>query len=487
MEREKPWLHKTVKKNAIATVLSILCVYVFYAMNSGITITNDGSHFALFDSLVTTGSPELKQVRQFAFGDSAEYNGKFYSDRNPGLALFTVAFYQGAQPLEKWMKALRLDPGFARNYTEGQRSRISLVMLVPAVSGGLVLLFTFFLARQMGVALWASILASLSILFGTIMLRYSTVFYSHSFSAALLVCSLWLIFSYRKQGSLAALFVGVFCFSFAVLAEHLLVVVFLPVLVYLLVLKPRDLFRFSSLLGVVVAGLMPMSVLMMYNWVCFDSPFVLAHFHHSHDTANHEITTLLRLDQSLGVAGNLLFGAPESEVGRKDLVGLFSASPFLYSLALFPLLVAKRYSKFTAEHAVLAVSVILLMLGASSVWEPYGGWDRDYRYFVVAVPLLAPFVGAVLDFLLHAAPGVFYRSIKYLAILAFFGLCYISVKNQLAHVRHELQVQPPHLLINYDSSLVNVSLLLGFLIACAVVLLFLYKAVFNRARSEVLE
>ena len=43
--------------------------YVFYSMNSGITITNDGSHFALFDALVTTGSPELRHVRQFAFND----------------------------------------------------------------------------------------------------------------------------------------------------------------------------------------------------------------------------------------------------------------------------------------------------------------------------------------------------------------------------------------------------------------------------------
>jgi hypothetical protein len=454
---------KSVKRAAVPVILSIACVFFSYSLNSGITITNDGSHFALFDSLVTTGSPELKTVKQFAHGDSALYDGRYYSDRNPGLALFTVAFYQGARYIEPWTEPLRLDPQFNRSYNGGQRSKIGIVMLVPAFAGGLVFLLTFLLARQMGVGYLTAIASSAAVLFGTILIRYTTVFYSHALATAFLVSGLFCVFSFRNSGAQARVIGGVFLLSCAVLVEHLTVLVFLPVLAYLLYTMPREILRPTSIAGVVLAGLVPMSLLMTYNYICFDSPLSIAHFHHSHDKANHEISTLLRFDKASSAAINLLFGAPKSEVGRQDLTGLFSSSPFLYFAFFYPCLLVAGYRKPSAEHLTLFCCMVLLIVGGASVWDPYGGWDRDYRYFVVIAPLFTPFLGTVLDFLFERHSRHSVNFVKYAAILMFVGLFYVSVTHQLAHVRHAVQIQAPSILINTGPALVNVTLFLGLL------------------------
>ena len=447
-------------------LLSLLCFYFLYSMNSGITITNDGSHFALFDSLVSNGSPELLQVRQFAYGDSAKYQDRYYSDRNPGLALFTSLVYQPTRVLEPHLQALFLDPKFAPAYTAQQRLKIPLVMLVPAMAGALAFLFGFLLARQLGVAYWPALLSSLAIIAGTILLRYGTVFYSHSLAAALLSGGLLLVFSARRQRRGNRLAAGIFLLSCAVLVEHLLVLVFFAVLPYLLTASP-ELRRRGNVLKAICAGLLPMSVLMSYNTICFDSPFSIAHFHHASDPQNHQLNSLLRVEQSWNAALNLLFGAPRSEVGRQDLVGLFSSSPFLWITLLFPWAIATGEHGRRSEYLVLAACISLLVIGASSVFAPYGGWDRDYRYFAAMLPLLAPFLGCVLQALLRPSTSVPWNAVRIALLAGCAGLLILSIGNQLQHLRHPAQVQYPALLVNLEPALVNVSLFLALCLAVA--------------------
>jgi hypothetical protein len=124
-----------------------------------------------------------------------------------------------------------------------------------------------------------------------------------------------------------------------------------------------------------------------------------------------------------------------------------------------------------AEYFLLIACIVLVMLGGASVFAPYGGWDRDYRYFVAVMPLFAPFIGAVLDFLLDKGNGRVFSYLKYLALALFLGLLLLSTRQQFAHIRHESQIQYTHLLINYEAALVNVSLFL--VLSASVVLLLL--------------
>jgi hypothetical protein len=413
--------------------LAIASSYVFYSMNSGITITNDGSHFALFDSLVTTGSPELQQVNQFAFNDSARYGDKFFSDRNPGLALSTYIFYQGARHLESAARPLHLDPYMAFRYTEDQESRIPLVMLVPALSSGVLFIGIFLLSSSLGSTFTASLTSALTLVFGTIALRYSTVFYSHIFASALLVWGLVLTFNYRQRGDPKHLCCGVFLISGATLAEHLAILAFIPVIVYLALSLGKTLFRPAIAIPVVISGLVPMLALMYYNYVCFESPFSIAHFHHSSDT-------------------------------------MMSASPFLYFALLWIPLVLSGRNKLRGEHMVLLTAFCLILAGAASFWAPYGGWDRDYRYFLIAVPLLAPFLAKVLDFLLTGSNLPWVNIGRYLCLALFVLAIIVSITNQLHHVRHQMQMQYNTHFPNWEAALTNVSVAVLVIVLIGMVL-----------------
>ncbi|TXS96655.1 hypothetical protein FV139_04050 [Parahaliea maris] len=460
--------------------LVITAMFAFYAMNSGITITNDGSHFALFDAVVSNGSPELVQVRQFAFGDSALYEGRYYSDRNPGLALLTAAAYKVTGGLEPVLAPIRLDPKFARNYSYGQRKSIPFVMLVPALFAGLLLLVMYGLSRELGASELSAMLASPSVLFGTILLRYSTLFYSHIVAAALLSLSVLLFFRFRKRGGWVCLGNACFLFSLAVLVEHLMVLAGLPLAIYLLFCARERLLRPLSLLVAAAAAMIPMAVLMVYNWVCFDSPFSIAHFHHSTDAANHQLSTLLRVSHSFDAAINLFFGAPKAEVGRQDLVGLFSHSPFLLlCLALAPLAVPGW--RYKAEGVVLLAAFLLLVAGGASVFAPYGGWDRDYRYFVAGVPLLAPLVALVLDFLgrLHRGRAAALARVAVVGLILVLFL--YSVRLQFEHLRHPGQIPYDSLWVNLGASFQNVGVALALVLLLMGVIYFAYSKFSGRS------
>ena len=129
------------------------------------------------------------------------------------------------------------------------------------------------------------------------------------------------------------------------------------------------------------------------------------------------------------------------------------------------------------EHCVLIVSIILLILGGASVFAPYGGWDRDYRYFLAAVPLFAPFLGAVLDFLLDNASDRRIIYVRYSILAVFVLLCAASFRFQFAHIRHEGQIQYSNLFVNYEAALVNISLFLTFAIGIALLIIAITRTV----------
>ena len=214
-----------------------------------------------------------------------------------------------------------------------------------------------------------------------------------------------------------------------------------------------------------------MMVLMAYNFTCFDSPFSIAHFHHSTDARNHQMDTLFEFDNFLKVLSNLMFGADKLEVGRQDITSLMHSSPFLYfALGAIPLVFSRKL-QLRAEHWVLLAAFCLLLLGAASFWAPYGGWDRDYRYFLVAVPLLAPFLGHTLDYLFELSGPVFNNLSKLLGSLLFAALACLSIYWQFKHIRHAMQTQYASHWVNCEAAIQNVTLFLGALAAIAVVLL----------------
>ena len=171
------------------------------------------------------------------------------------------------------------------------------------------------------------------------------------------------------------------------------------------------------------------------------------------------MNTLFVFTPTPAVLWRLLFGASKEVVGRNDLLGLVNGSPFvLLGLAVLPLAVLGKLRVRTELYVLLAGFALVAVLAASN-WSPYGGWDRDYRYFLMVVPLLSPFVALALEWLvLDRGRGG--RALFCRFAVGLFGLLVVySVRVQFAHIRHYPQVQFPNPLVNLSAALVNVGLI----------------------------
>jgi hypothetical protein len=447
-----------VLKALILSVTTAVLAMSFYSMNSGITITNDGSHFALVNSLIDRHSPELQDNQRFALNDSAVYKNKIFSDRNPGLGLFAYAFYQCFKFLSPMIKNIYMDPYYSDKFLEKEKPRVNLIMIIPALSGALTFLGLFFLLNTFNKDFSLNFFLALSFILGTILLRYSTVFYSHILASALVVFSFLLFFKYVKEGGLIKLSLASFCLGFAVVVEYIAVVLYLPLSFYLLFKMKKILFHWKTFVCIIIASAIPAAILLTYNYICFDNPLSIAHFYHSRDHTKHSIKTLFVFQQSIIQNYRLLFGAPVEIVQRKDLMGLLTSSPFLLFIFLsIPLFIRKKI-KITPENWTAFAGFACVMFFASSISNPYGGWDRDYRYFCIAVPLLAPLLATVIKWIIQGSNGIVSQKRKIVVMTIFSFPVLYSISKQLDHIRHIPQKKYPTHFINFEAAIINIGL-----------------------------
>jgi hypothetical protein len=211
---------------------------------------------------------------------------------------------------------------------------------------------------------------------------------------------------------------------------------------------------------IIIASAIPAFILMTYNYICFENPLSIAHFHHSYDQTKHSLKTWFVFQQSIIQNYRLLFGAPVEIVQKKDLMGLLTSSPFLLFIFLsIPLFIRKKI-KITLEHWTALAGFAFVMFIASSISKPYGGWDRDYRYFCIAVPLLAPLLATVIKWTIQGTNGIVSQKRK-IAVMTIFSFPVLySISKQLDHIRHIPQKQYLTHFINFEAAIINMGLFL---------------------------
>ena len=170
-----------------ASLLIFLAVSsVYFATVSGITSSNDGSHYALLRALVDEGRFEIPTYAQYAEGnDLARVGDQVYSDRPPGTALLAAPLYIVGRALPPVGRALpsRHDAG---------NPALVYVMLLPVLAGAAaVVIFNALLVRW-GVRPAVALLTSLTLAFGTIHWKYSSVLFSHAPSTLLVLLAVWI-------------------------------------------------------------------------------------------------------------------------------------------------------------------------------------------------------------------------------------------------------------------------------------------------------
>src|SRR5574341_2320068 len=125
----------------ISLLLFLIISSIYYATSSGITSSNDGSHYALLRAIVDEGRFRIETYAQYAEGnDLAIRDEVWYSDRPPGTALLCIPFYVAGGVMPPPIRDL------ATRHDEGN-PRLAYVVMLPVFPGAGTAMLLYHLLR----------------------------------------------------------------------------------------------------------------------------------------------------------------------------------------------------------------------------------------------------------------------------------------------------------------------------------------------------
>ncbi len=344
-------------------------------------------------AIVDTGGFEISAYRENT-GDYAKFEGRYYSDKAPGPSFLGVPVYAAARPVLRSAVVQRIITRLASSAAFGETLNaqgsglmqekiyqalvLALVtMAAAALPGALLGVLLFRLLNQInpaargwnmaGVLLWG--LASPAF-------PYSGAFLSHQLVAFLLFVAFWIGLR-MKQGMLRPAWVTLagFCLGYAIISEYPAVVIAGGIGLYILLTLPDK--RWVA--GAVVGGIIPLALMMAYNYSIFRTVLPVGYEYSELYTEQHSQGFLSLTYPHFEALWGITFGS---------FRGLFFLSPVML-LAVAGFYGWWRTGRLRAELAVCAWAVLgyLLYNGSSIMWQ--GGFAVGPRYIVPMLPFLA--------------------------------------------------------------------------------------------------
>lgn len=318
---------------------------------------NELSHFGQVKA-INHGTPIIDPYQRVT-GDKAYYHGHYYSDKAPGLGLLTVPVYHVGRAVG----------AISVTGPSASVSAVHLLVIFGCVipTALLLLLIYWYVQRNdpgQGVAV------ALTLGFGTLLLPFATLFFSHVLSAFLGFAAFCLLWRERDRGGGLGLIVaaGVLA-GFAVSTEYPLGVLAVLLGLYA-VWRPDPVQRGVAYAGGFLIGLLP---LLLYDWWAFGSPL---HLSYSYVAAN-----------SSGVLG---LGAPSLRHLVELLVadrGLFVVTPVV-AAGIAGIVVLYREGR--RGDALIPAAVVAAYLGYNACYYlPFGGGVPGPRFLITMLPFLA--------------------------------------------------------------------------------------------------
>jgi hypothetical protein len=337
---------------------------------------NQNSRFALVRAITGRGTFRIDSFENCT-GDRALYDGHFYSDKAPGVALAAVPFVAAGRLV---CRAVRVDPeSYAGIAALSYVATVATCGLPIALAG----LCLFFVARRFGASPGAAALVVVAFGLGTPMWAYATIFYGHALSAAGLIVAYTAALalgdsdSGRRDMLLGAAVGG--AAGWATVTEFPAAVPAVILTVFALARAwPHGWRRVArTAVAVGLAATACAVVLGAYHWACFGSPFHVAYTSEEGFAAMKEGFFGLSMPKVIRLR-HILTG---------DYRGLLPLTPVL---ALTPiglaLLISKRVSRGAAIVAVLIAAFYILLNSSYYYWE--GGWSYGPRHMSPAIGFL---------------------------------------------------------------------------------------------------
>jgi hypothetical protein len=301
--------------------------------------------------------------------DKAYYHGHWYSARAPGLAMYSLPFYEvihaaDAPTLARESQALR-----------GEDEMIYFVGLWGSVLPGLVMLMLVWrVAERFEPGYGAPTAVVLGL--GTMVLPFSTLLFSHVLAATLGFAAFAIMLRERAGPPRPLLLAAAgLLMGYAITSEYPLALVAVVLGLYLLsrpgALTPRLLATRAS--AYVLGGVVGIVPLLLYNHAAFNSWTHLAYSNIPQQQKGFFGISA----PSMPVLGTLLF----------DSRGLLTLSPVLAMGAVGIVLLYRRGHR--AEALTIAGICVLFLAYNSGYYLPFGGGSPGPRFLITMLPFLA--------------------------------------------------------------------------------------------------
>jgi MFS family permease len=350
---------------------------------------NQNSRFDLVRAITNEHTLNIDPF-QNSTGDKAFFDGHYYSDKAPGLALAAVPVVAIMRPL------LRAAGGDPENYAGiALLSYLATVFTAGLLTalGGLAL---FDLCVSLGSSEGGALFATVTFALATPIWTLATIFIGHAFAASLLVIALASALRVGVTGEQEDLRLGMavgVCAGWATISEFPAAVPVLIALVTAFYARSLGRRRAMRILGAMtIAALACAAVLMAYQYFCFGSPFHIAYSSESTYPGMEQGVFGVSVPRTIRLR-RILFGAYR---------GLLPLAPTLIVAPIGLLWMAIRgvrlkpdttYNATAAARARLAavvasaIAVYFVLLNASyAYWE--GGWSYGPRHAAPAIPFL---------------------------------------------------------------------------------------------------
>jgi len=340
---------------------------------------NQSSHYDLIRALAA--GRETIDAGPYPTKDEALYRGHYYSARAPGLALYSLPFYELLTTVEA-PRLARTSPAL-----RGEDEIVDFVGWWGNVLPGLVLMaLVWRVAERFEPGYGAG--AAIAVGLGTMVLPFSTLLFSHVFTAMLGFAAFALMLHERAGPQRPLLLAGAgLIMGYAIGSEYPLTFVAVVLALYLLSrpgsLAPRAL---AARLGAyTLGGLVGIIPLLLYNHAAFGSWTHIAYANIKQQQQGFfGITT-----PNPAVLATLLF----------DSRGLLTISPVLVMGAVGTWLLYRRGRR--AEALTITAVCLCYAIYNSGYYLPFGGGSPGPRFMIT----LLPFLGWPIALALKRYPG----------------------------------------------------------------------------------